>query len=78
MYMSEKKFKTWRQESEKKNFDLEAVEKCKISDVEQLLKLKTIHNFWILCLYKRQISMLRLIALRGVRAHKNMAHLQHR
>ena len=31
-----------------------------------------------LCPYKRQISMLRLIALRGVRVHKNVAHLQRR
>ena len=26
--------------------------------------------------YKRQISMLRFIALRGLRAHKNVAHFQ--
>ena len=31
-----------------------------------------------LCPYKRQISMLRLIASRGVRVHKNVAHLQRR
>ena len=31
-----------------------------------------------LCPYKRQISMLRLIALRGVRAHENVKHLQRR
>ena len=41
------------------------------------LKLKTIHKCF-LCPYKRQISMLRFIALRGVRAHRNVAHLQHR
>ena len=32
----------------------------------------------LLCPYKRQISMLRLIALQGIRAHKNVEHLQHR
>ena len=40
------------------------------------LKLKTIHKYF-LCPYKRQISMLRFIALRGVRPHRNVAHLQH-
>ena len=41
------------------------------------LKLKTIHKCF-LCPYKRQISVLRLTALRGVRAHKNVAHFQHK
>ena len=41
------------------------------------LKLKTIHMYF-LCPFKRQISMLRFIALRGARANKNVANLQHR
>ena len=32
----------------------------------------------VLCTYKRQISMLRFIALRGVRAHECVEHSQHR
>ena len=42
-----------------------------------ILKLKTIHK-WFLCPYKRQISMLRFIALRGVWPHRNVALLKHR
>ena len=41
------------------------------------LELKTIHKCF-LCPYKMQISMLRLIALREVREHKNVPHLQQR
>ena len=43
----------------------------------QNLKLNTIHKCFLYP-YKRQLSMLSLIALWGVRAHKKVAHLQHR
>ena len=32
------------------------------------------YSYMYLCPYKRQISMLRMIALQGVRAHKNVAY----
>ena len=40
-----------------------------------LLKLKTIHKC-VLCPHKRQILMLRSIALQGVQAHWNVTDLQ--
>ena len=41
-----------------------------------LIKLKTIHKYSLP--FKRQISKLRFIALRGVRAHENVKHSKRR
>ena len=45
--------------------------------LNSVLKLKTIHKYFH-CPYKRQISMLRLIALRGEQAQENVEHSQRR